>query len=104
MEYLCERNRYTIMPAPKKSKQERIDEIDRKIADLENRIDALKAKREEIANPVTYQDVLKAAKKKNISPKKIAETFGLEIPPKDANPPEEEGGEESHPEGEPQEG
>ena len=64
----------------KKTPEERVEEIDRKIAELENKIDALKAKKEAILNPITYASVMQEAKKRKISPKKLAEIIDIQFP------------------------
>lgn len=67
--------------APKrKTQEERIEEIDRKIANLENKIADLKKKKEAILNPVTYATIVKEAQKRKISPKKLAEMLDAQFP------------------------
>jgi len=79
------------MAGPRKTDEQKIEEINRKIADYENKIDALKEKKEAIQHPLTYQDIIKEAKKQKLTPKKLAEALGMRITP-------EKNDQEAHPE------
>ena len=67
-----------------KTKEEKVEDIDRKIATYENKIEALKAQKEAILNPVTYQSVTQEAKRRKVSPKKLAELLDAQFPVKES--------------------
>lgn len=64
----------------RKTKEERVEEIDKKIANYENKIEELKKKKDAILHPMTYSTVMEEAKKRKISPKKLAEMLNAQFP------------------------
>ena len=53
------------MAGPRKTIDQKIEEIDQKIAFHEDKIDALKKKKDELLCPISYQDIINEAKKRN---------------------------------------
>ena len=60
---------------PEERLKAKLDSIDTQIKKFEDKLDDLRKQREELVNPVTYDKVIAAAKKKKISPKKLAEVI-----------------------------
>lgn len=70
------------MAGPRKTIDQKIQEIDQKIAFHEDKIDALKKKKDELLCPISYQDIINEAKRQRIPPQKIVDTLGFKITPK----------------------
>ena len=70
------------MAGPRKTIDQKIEEIDQKIAFHEDKIDALKKKTDELLCPISYQDIINEAKRQRIPPQKIVDTLGFKITPK----------------------
>lgn len=85
------------MAGPRKTTDQKIEEIDKKIASYEDKIDSLKKQKDALLYPFSYQDIINEAKKQGIPPQQIVETLGLKIAPKKnkqgAQPEESEQGE-----------
>ena len=58
------------MAGPRKTIDQKIEEIDQKIAFHEDKIDALKKKKDELLCPISYQDIINEAKRQRIPPQK----------------------------------
>lgn len=62
-----------------KTKEERIELIDQKIAKEKAEIESLEAQKKKILNPISMSAVLTKAKEAGLSPEEVAEKLGLDL-------------------------
>ncbi|WP_217959069.1 hypothetical protein [Acutalibacter muris] len=62
-----------------KTKEERIELIDQKIAKKKAEIESLEAQKKKILNPISMSAVLTKAKEAGLSPEEVAEKLGLDL-------------------------
>ena len=62
-----------------KTREERIELIDQKIAKKQAEIEALEAQKQKLLHPISMRAVLTKAKEAGLSPEEVAEKLGIEI-------------------------
>lgn len=62
-----------------KTREERIELIDQKIAKKKAEIEALEAQKHKLLHPISMRAVLTKAKEAGLSPEEVAEKLGIEI-------------------------
>lgn len=62
-----------------KTREERIELIDQKIAKKHAEIEALEAQKQKLLHPISMRAVLTKAKEAGLSPEEVAEKLGIEI-------------------------
>ena len=62
-----------------KTKEERMELIDQKIAKKKAEIESLEAQKKKILNPISMSAVLTKAKEAGLSPEEVAEKLGLDL-------------------------
>lgn len=65
--------------AIKKTVEEKVAQIDARIAKKQEEINALEAQKHKLLHPVNMKTVIAKAKEAGITPEEIAEKLGLEI-------------------------
>lgn len=62
-----------------KTKEERIEWIERKIAKKKAEIERLEAQKQKLLHPISMRAVLTKAKEAGISPEEVAEKLGIDM-------------------------